>query len=420
MTLLALGINHNTASVDLREKVAFSPDKLKEALQQLESHPEVTSSIIVSTCNRTEVYCDVTHSGPGVMIDWLAKFHQLSAEEILPSLYFHEEQAAARHLMRVACGLDSLILGEPQILGQVKQSYSSSQEYDAIHGTLEKLFHKTFTVAKRVRTETDIGGNAVSVAYAACTLAKQIFESLSDATVLLVGAGETIELVSRHLVEQGCNQLIVANRTKERAANLAEEFGAEVIGLPEIPEHLHRADIVISSTASPLPIVGKGMVEKAIKARRHQPMLFVDIAVPRDVEAEVGDLNDVYLYTVDDLHSIIEKNREQRKVAAIQAEAIISEESAAFMSWLRSLEAVDSIRQYRCFADDIKNDMLSRSLQAIANGVAPEKVLAELSNKLTNKLIHAPTRAMQQAAHNGEPEKLSVIRETLGLDSIKD
>lgn len=306
MTLLALGINHKTASVDLREKVAFSPDKLKEALQQLESHPEVTSSIIVSTCNRTEVYCDVTHSG-GVMIDWLAKFHQLSAEEILPSLYFHEEQAAARHLMRVACGLDSLVLGEPQILGQVKQSYSSSQEYDAIHGTLEKLFHKTFTVAKRVRTETDIGGNAVSVAYAACTLAKQIFESLSDATVLLVGAGETIELVSRHLVEQGCNQLIVANRTKERAANLAEEFGAEVIGLPEIPEHLHRADIVISSTASPLPIVGKGMVEKAIKARRHQPMLFVDIAVPRDVEAEVGDLNDVYLYTVDDLHSIIEK-----------------------------------------------------------------------------------------------------------------
>ncbi|WP_036819243.1 glutamyl-tRNA reductase, partial [Photobacterium sanctipauli] len=237
---------------------------------------------------------------------------------------------------------------------------------------------------------------------------------------LLIGAGETIELVARHLVEQGCNNLIVANRTKERAENLAEEFGAEVIGLPDIPEYLPRADIVISSTASPLPIVGKGMVEKAIKARRHQPMLLVDIAVPRDIEQEVGELSDAYLYTVDDLHSIVEKNREQRKVAAIQAEAIVSEESAAFMRWLRSLEAVDSIRQYRVQADDIKTDLVARSIQALANGGDPEKVLVELSNKLTNKLIHAPTRAMQQAAHNGEPEKLAVIRETLGLDSLKN
>ena len=420
MTLLALGINHKTASVDLRERVAFSPDKLTQALQQLEAHPEVTSSVIVSTCNRTEIYCEVTQTGPGILIDWLTEFHQITAEELMPSLYFHEEQAAVRHLMRVACGLDSLVLGEPQILGQVKQSYSDSREYSAVHGMLEKLFHKSFTVAKRVRTETDIGGNAVSVAFAACTLAKQIFESLSDSTVLLVGAGETIELVARHLAEQGCNKLIVANRTKERAAGLAEEFGAEVIGLPEIPDHMYRADIVISSTASPLPIIGKGMVEKAIKARRHQPILLVDIAVPRDIEQEVGELSDAYLYTVDDLHSIVEKNREQRKVAAIQAEAIVSEESAAFMSWLRSLEAVDSIRQYRCYADEIKAELLGRSLQAIANGSNPEKVLAELSNKLTNKLIHAPTRAMQQAAHNGEPEKLAVIRETLGLESLKN
>ncbi|ELR63429.1 Glutamyl-tRNA reductase [Photobacterium marinum] len=420
MTLLALGINHKTASVELRERVAFPPEKLKKALQQLEAHPEVNSGVIVSTCNRTELYCDVTQTGPGILIDWLSQFHELSAEELMPSLYFHEEQAAVRHLMRVACGLDSLVLGEPQILGQVKQSYSDSRDHDAVHGMLEKLFHKSFTVAKRVRTETDIGGNAVSVAFAACTLAKQIFESLSDATVLLVGAGETIELVARHLVEQGCNKLIVANRTKERAANLALEFGAEVIGLPDIPDHLQRADIVISSTASPLPIVGKGMVEKALKARRHQPMLLVDIAVPRDIEQEVGELNDAYLYTVDDLHSIVEKNREQRKVAAIQAEAIVSEESAAFMSWLRSLEAVDSIRQYRCYAEEIKQELLNRGLQALANGGEPEKVLTELSNKLTNKLIHAPTRAMQQAAHHGEPEKLALIRESLGLESQKN
>lgn len=352
-----------------------------------------------------------------MIIDWLTNFHQITAEELMPSLYFYEEQAAARHLMRVACGLDSLVLGEPQILGQVKQSYSDAKDNDAVQGTLEKLFQKTFTVAKRVRTETDIGGNAVSVAFAACTLARQIFESLHGVSVLLVGAGETIELVARHIVEQGCSSLIVANRTRERAEKFSTEFGAEVIGLEQIPEHLHRADIVISSTASPLPIIGKGMVENALKARRHQPMLLVDIAVPRDIEAEVGELNDAYLYSVDDLHSIVEKNREQRKVAAIQAEAIVSEESAAFMSWLRSLEAVDSIRQYRHHAEEIKGELLTRSLQAIASGANPEKVLAELSNKLTNKLIHAPTKAMQQAAHNGDPDKLAVIRETLGLDS---
>ncbi|MCG3883108.1 glutamyl-tRNA reductase [Photobacterium leiognathi] len=420
MTLLALGINHKTASVDLREKVAFSPEKLTLALQQLKNHPEVLSGVIVSTCNRTEVYCEISQSGPGVIIDWLTKFHQITAEELMPSLYFHEEQAAARHLMRVACGLDSLVLGEPQILGQVKQSYSESKDVEAVGGTLEKLFQKTFTVAKRVRTETDIGGNAVSVAYAACSLARQIFESLSGVTILLVGAGETIELVSRHVVEQGCNSLIVANRTRERAEGIAREFGAEVISLEEIPEHLHRADIVISSTASPLPIVGKGMVEAALKQRRHQPMLLVDIAVPRDIEQQVGELNDAYLYSVDDLHSIVEKNREQRKVAAIQAEAIVSEESAAFMQWLRSLEAVDSIRDYRQFADQIKQELLQRSLQAIANGTDPEKALAELSNKLTNKLIHAPTKAMQQVAKNGESDKLVVIREALGLDSYND
>ncbi|PHZ59198.1 glutamyl-tRNA reductase [Photobacterium leiognathi] len=420
MTLLALGINHKTASVDLREKVAFSPEKLTLALQQLKNHPEVLSGVIVSTCNRTEVYCEISQSGPGVIIDWLTKFHQITAEELMPSLYFHEEQAAARHLMRVACGLDSLVLGEPQILGQVKQSYSESKDIEAVGGTLEKLFQKTFTVAKRVRTETDIGGNAVSVAYAACSLARQIFESLSGVTILLVGAGETIELVSRHVVEQGCNSLIVANRTRERAEGIAREFGAEVISLEEIPEHLHRADIVISSTASPLPIVGKGMVEVALKQRRHQPMLLVDIAVPRDIEQQVGELNDAYLYSVDDLHSIVEKNREQRKVAAIQAEAIVSEESAAFMQWLRSLEAVDSIRDYRQFADQIKQELLQRSLQAIANGTDPEKALAELSNKLTNKLIHAPTKAMQQVAKNGESDKLVVIREALGLDSYND
>jgi glutamyl-tRNA reductase len=270
-----------------------------------------------------------------------------------------------------------------------------------------------------VRTETEIGGSAVSVAYAACTLARQIFESIADSTVLLVGAGETIELVAKHLEGHGCKNMIVANRTKERAEILANQFGAQVIALNEIPDVLPKADIVISSTASPLPIIGKGMVESAIKQRRYQPMLLIDIAVPRDIESQVGELSDAYLYTVDDLQSIVDSNIEQRKVEAIQAEAIVSEESAQFMTWMRSLQAVDSIRQYRKHANDTRQDILSKSLQALAAGGDPEKVLLELSNKLTNKLIHAPTKALQDAAEQGDPAKLTVIRQSLGLDQTK-
>lgn len=416
MSLLAIGINHNTASVELREKVAFGPEKLPEALKQLSENPVVNGSVIVSTCNRTEIYCDVKGASKSKIIDWLSQFHEVSPEALKPSIYTHEEQAAIRHLMRVSCGLDSLVLGEPQILGQVKQAYSDAREGKAVDAAMEKLFQKTFSVAKRVRTETDIGGNAVSVAYAACTLAKHIFESLQDSTVLLVGAGETIELVAKHLSANGCNKMIVANRTKERALPLAEEFGAQIIGLPEIPDYLAQADIVISSTASPLPIIGKGMVETALKARRFQPMLLVDIAVPRDIESQVGELNDAYLYTVDDLQSIVDNNIEQRKIEAIQAEAIVSEESAAFMSWLRSLQAVDSIRDYRRSANDIRTELLNKSIQSLAAGADPEKVLLELSNKLTNKLIHAPTRALQSAAEQGEPAKLAIIRQSLGLE----
>ncbi|PJC86239.1 glutamyl-tRNA reductase [Vibrio sp. HA2012] len=418
MSLLAIGINHNTASVELRERVAFSPEKLTEALKQLKASSDVGSSVIISTCNRTEIYCDVKHADQNQTVNWLAAFHQVSAEELIPSLYLYEDQQAVQHLMRVACGLDSLILGEPQILGQVKQAYFSGRAHQTVDGVMEKLFQKVFSVAKRVRTETEIGGNAVSVAYAACTLARQIFETLDHSTVLLVGAGETIELVARHLADNGCHKMIVANRTRERALELASAFGAEVISLPEIPEHMHKADIVISSTASPLPIIGKGMVETALKARRRQPILLIDIAVPRDVETQVSELNDAYLYTVDDLQSIVQQNLEQRKVEAVQAEAIVDEESEQFMNWLRSLRAVDSIREYRSSANSIREELIEKSIQALVSGADPERVLLELSNKLTNKLIHAPTRALQSAAEQGDSEKLSVIRQSLGLDDL--
>jgi glutamyl-tRNA reductase len=252
------------------------------------------------------------------------------------SLYWHHDNEAVSHLMRVASGLDSLVLGEPQILGQVKKAFAESQNGRAVSGELERLFQKSFSVAKRVRTETDIGASAVSVAFAACTLARQIFESLSELTVLLVGAGETIELVARHLHQHNVRHMMIANRTRERAQVLATEVNAEVISLQDIDSRLAEADIIISSTASPLPIIGKGMVERALKARRNQPMLMVDIAVPRDIEPEVGKLANAYLYSVDDLHSIIQNNLAQRKAAAIQAETIVEHESSNFMAWLRS------------------------------------------------------------------------------------
>lgn len=418
MSLFAIGINHNTAPLELREKVAFGPGKLQKALLELGQKEQVRSSVIISTCNRTEIYCAAKASSKNHIIDWLSEFHQVDPNHLRPSIYVHEEQAAIRHLMRVSCGLDSLVLGEPQILGQVKQAFSDSRELNVIDSAMDKLFQKTFSVAKRVRTETDIGSSAVSVAYAACTLAKHIFESLEQATVLLVGAGETIELVAKHLASNGCSKMIVANRTRERALSMAQAFNAEVISLQDIPDHLAKADIVISSTASPLPIIGKGMVESAIKKRRHQPMLFVDIAVPRDIEAQVGDISDVYLYTVDDLQSIIDSNLKQRKVEAIQAEAIVSEESAAFMSWLRSLQAVDSIREYREQSNQSREALLAKSLQALSSGGDAEKILHELSHKLMNKLIHAPTKAMQTAAEQGEPAKLAIIRQSLGLEDL--
>lgn len=331
MSLLALGINHNTASVALRERVAFGPDRIDRALRELVEQPGVSEAVIVSTCNRTELYCSLEQGQGEQVLNWLQRFHALEASEVLSAIYRHQDEEAVRHLMRVACGLDSLVLGEPQILGQIKQSYAHAQQADAVKGSLERLFQKSFSVAKRVRTDTEIGASAVSVAFAAVSLARRIFSDLSQTKVLLVGAGETIELVARHLREQSVTRMMVANRTLQRAQLLAEEFGAQVMTLEEIPDYLHEADIVISSTASPLPILGKGMVERALKARRFRPMFLVDIAVPRDIEAEVDELSDAYLYTVDDLQGIIEQNLETRKRAAAEAELIV--QKSATTSW---------------------------------------------------------------------------------------
>ena len=414
MSLVAIGINHKTAAVDLREKVAFSPDRIHDAMKSLASRTRTGEAVIVSTCNRTELYCN--NAEVADIIEWLEDYHNLSHDELLPCIYAYEEQLAVKHLMRVASGLDSLVLGEPQILGQVKQAFVKAKEAGTTAITIDRLFQNTFSVAKKVRTETEIGAAAVSVAFAAVSMAKHIFSTLSTTNVLLIGAGETIELVAKHLRDNGVQGIVVANRTLERAQAMCEAFDATAITLQQIPDYLAKADIVISSTASPLPIIGKGMVERALKKRRHQPMLLVDIAVPRDIEAEVGELDDAFLYTVDDLHSIIEQNMASRKEAAEQAELITEEQSHIFIDWVRSLESVDSIREYRSQSLAIKDELVERALNKLAQGGDAEQALLELANRLTNRLIHAPTQALTSASRQGDLNTLGQLRVALGLD----
>ncbi|MBB1362745.1 MAG: glutamyl-tRNA reductase [Shewanella sp.] len=414
MSLVIIGINHKTATVDLREKVAFSPDRIHDAMKSLASRTRTGEAVIVSTCNRTELYCNNAEKED--IIEWLEDYHGLDHSDLMPCIYAYEEQVAVKHLMRVASGLDSLVLGEPQILGQVKQAFVKAKEAGTIALTIDRLFQNTFSVAKKVRTDTEIGAAAVSVAFAAVSMAKHIFSSLSTTKVLLIGAGETIELVAKHLKDNGVASMVVANRTIERAQAMCEEFNATAITLEQIPDFLAKADIVISSTASPLPILGKGMVEKALKQRRHQPMLLVDIAVPRDIEAEVGELDDAFLYTVDDLHSIIEQNMASRKEAAEQAELITEDQSHLFMEWIRSLESVDSIREYRSQSLAIKDELVERALNKLSQGSDSEQVILELANRLTNRLIHSPTQALTSASRQGDLNTLGQLRTALGLD----
>lgn len=422
MTLLALGVNHKTATVSLREKMNFSSDALEQASNSLLQQPLVKSGVFLSTCNRTELYLGVQHQ-PGLkenLIRWLCEYCHLKPEALIKSVYWHHDEYAVEHLMRVASGLDSLVLGEPQILGQIKKAFAQSQSHQILCRDLKRLFQKSFSVAKRVRTETDIGTHAVSLAFATCCLARQIFESLSDLTVLLIGAGETIDLMARHMAKHKTKQLIIANRTFEKAQSLGDEVGAEVIRLQELESRLYEADIAISSTASVQPVIDKEMIERALKKRRNQPMLFVDIAVPRDIEPEAGHLPNVYLYNIDDLQQIIEGNLSHRKKALLKAESIIKEESLHFISWIRSQSSFDIIRQYRFRADQIRMRLTEKALKAIKKGDSIEKTLYELTYKLTNQLIHAPTSSLKKAAIDGDIERLELLRESLEHACLMD
>ncbi|MBA3581119.1 MAG: glutamyl-tRNA reductase [Gammaproteobacteria bacterium] len=417
MPLVALGLNHKTAPIDLREQVTFGPEQLLDALKGLAGVPEVNEVAILSTCNRTEIYYNVDSESDDVALQWFLNKHGLEASNHSQFLYRHLDEHTVRHLFRVACGLDSMVLGEPQILGQLKTAYQAAETAGTVGLQLSHLFQFAFSVAKEVRTRTDIGANPVSIAFAAVRLAQRIFSDLENRTALLVGAGEMIELAARHLKGQGIGHIIIANRTIERARPLAREFEGEAVALTELANNLHRADIVISCTASPIPVIGKGTVERALKKRKHQPMLMIDIAVPRDIEPEVEKLNDVYLYSVDDMESVIEENRRSREQAAEQAEAIITLKVAEFMAWQRSLDAVNTIRKYRAAATDMSNDVLDKAKKMLATGKTPEEALQFLAHTLTNKLLHTPTIKLNQAAREGREQLLSAASELFELDN---
>jgi len=418
MGLLALGINHKTASLELREKVAFAPERLEAALREACAQAGVQELAILSTCNRTEFYGQVPENGVDALLAWLSRHHHLPLSDISASLYQYEGEAAVRHMMRVAAGLDSMVLGEPQILGQVKTAYSQAAAAGTLGPELERLFQSTFATAKQVRTDTAIGANPVSVGYSAVLLARQIFSELRDSEALLIGAGEMIELVGKHLFEQGVTKITVANRTLSRGLELAQQFGGRAITLEEIPEALVHADIVISSTASPLPIVGKGMAERALKKRRHKPIFMVDIAVPRDIEPEVAELQDVYLYTVDDLQSVIDENIRSRQDAAREAENIVGLRAQQFMLQKREQGAVSIMTAWRQQSDAVREQELAKAMSALQKGDDPAAVLERLSRQLMNKMLHAPTIAMKKSAAAGEVDKLVWAADLLGVKSV--
>ena len=416
MTLLVLGLNHTTAPVDIRERITFGPDIIVGALRSLIESENAHEAIILSTCNRTEIYCHGTDIEPDQLQSWLARFHGLETNDLTPYLYLHQEHKTVEHLLRVASGLNSLVLGEPQILGQVKSAWQTAFDTGTVGKILGRLFQHSFSAAKQVRTDTAIGDSPVSVAFAAVSLSKQIFSDLSQQTAMLIGAGETIELTARHLQQQDIGQIIVANRTVARAHELAEQFGGYAISLTEISSHLAEADIIISSTASPVPILGKGAVESALKQRRHSPMFMVDIAVPRDIEAEVKSLRDVYLYTVDDLEEVIQENLKSRQQAAEQAAEIIELRTAEFMAWLRSLDAVEMIQTYRGQANQVKEETLNKALRMLENGSPPAQALEFLANTLTNKLLHTPSSQLREAGSCGHRELLEAASTLFQLD----
>jgi len=407
MPLYAIGLNHITAPLKVRERFAFQIDTLGAALRDLLGQPKVKEAAILSTCNRTEVYFNGASTEP--VVQWLEAFHREPKVSLSQYVYTLPQEKAVPHAFRVASGLDSMVLGEPQILGQMKQAVKTAEAAGSLGLVLNRLFQRTFAVAKDVRTHTDIGSASISMAAAAIKLAERIFPSIAEQRVLLIGAGEMIDLCATHFAARQPRSITVANRTLERGAALASRMQADAITLHELPERLPQFDIIVTSTASSLPILGKGMLERAIKTRRHAPVFIVDLAVPRDVEPEAAELDDVFLYSVDDLAQVVSANIDVRRSAVAQAEAIIDTQVGQFMHWMQVREHVPLIRALRGRADAARREELERALRLLARGEEPAKVLESLSQGLVNKLMHAPTQALNETA--GEEQR--ALAETL-------
>jgi glutamyl-tRNA reductase len=406
MPLFAFGLNHQTAPLDVRERVVFHAEQVTQALRDLVDRRPVSEAAIISTCNRTEVYC--TTAEPRTAIDWLADYHRMKPSQIQPYLYELPQARAVKHAFRVASGLDSMVLGEPQILGQFKGAVRSAEEAGTLGWMLNKLFQRTFSVAKTVRSETDIGASTVSMAAAAVRLAERIYPSIAEQSMLFIGAGEMIELAATHFAAHHPRKMTFANRTQARAQQLADRFFGHVIPLNDIGAQLPLYDIVISCTASPLPIIGKGLMESALKVRKHRPMLMFDLAVPRDIETEVASLDDAFLYTVDDLGQIAREGMDQRQNAVAQAEVIIENQVSDFLHWLDNRELVPTIRALRDTAERARRHELERAQRSLAKGADPQQVIDELSRALTNKFMHPPSHALNHAADD-ERDELSAL-----------
>jgi len=414
MQLYVIGVNHTTAPIQIREHVAFDSEHLGSALRELTSSG-ATEAAILSTCNRTELYCSTDN--PQKALDWLSQYHHLEKDAIAPYIYTLPNDEAVKHAFRVASGLDSMVLGEPQILGQFKQSVKIAQDAGTLGTLLHKLFQRTFEVAKEVRTNTDIGANSISMAAAAVKLAQRIFGDISEQKVLFIGAGEMIELCADHFAAQKPKSMTIANRSIERGSNLAEKINlqgiqSQAILLNDLPHHFADFDIVVTSTASQLPIIGLGMVETAIKTRRHRPIFMVDLAVPRDIESEVAELDDVFLYTVDDLAQVVSDGIENRQIAAVEAETIVDGRVENFMQWFKKRDAVPTIKALRDQVEGMRKAEFDKALKQLQKGESPEKILEALSVALTNKFLHAPSHALNQS-HGEEHAKLEDVLKQL-------
>ncbi len=387
--IAVLSISHQLAPVEIREKVAFASSELPTAISNLLSLSDIKACVIFSTCNRSEIY--VSHNSKNirdVLLKFLATTHAIDHLSLVEYVSFFESIEALGHISKVACGLESLVLGEPQILGQLKDAYQVSKAQGALDKVLEKLFQHVFKTAKKVRTDTNIGSSPISVAYCAVKLSEKIFTNLENQTVLLIGAGEMVELSAQHLSKRGVKDMIFANRTLENAQPIAIKHNAEAIALKSLSENLHRADIVISSTAAPIPIIGKGLIETVLLQRKHQPMLLIDLAIPRDIEPEVNQLEDVFLYTVDDLQQIANSNLEERLKEKVDAEKIINLSSIEFMEWINNIPNEEVIKNYRRQANLLKDELLQTAIRKLKSGSSPDLVVEELADKLTNKLLH--------------------------------